>query len=266
VSYAAHSSALACTLAHLLYDVDTDLDAAGYEQALLARSAVLALLRDVHTDVAGMRRPRGTVTTAVLEQDPVAGFGRALVAHPRVSGTVSPTEALSHASSTTAGRRWADAARHALLAHHHWTEALPQRWTPPLAWSLIADAAAIAGATALLDHDLATAAAGLGSETDAAALTGAAHSGLRTAAAAVHALARSGPLEDVAIERQPRTRHHVILVRRTGDLPRAQAHLAALLNAAATVRPAHAHHVAAGLARGAAITARTLCGSSQLRV
>ena len=261
MTYAEESLSLARSLARLLELGSRDLDVVGFEQALLARSAVLDLASDVHAQVAGTRWP--VAGAGAVEADPVAALGRALAYRKRGPATGhAPTQVLAVASRTAAGREWARAARHALVAGHDWRTAAPHRWQTTSAWTAVADAAALAEATARLDRQLATAASRLGRAKDSQILEQASVSGLRTVAAEVSALARCGPLEGVALQRAPRQQQRVLPVQAASHLPLAQDRLVALLREARSVRPEHVVQIALGQARAATVLTRVLRRSS----
>jgi len=261
MTYAEESLGLARSLARLLEMGSRDLDIVGFEQALLARSAVLDLAADVHAEVAGTRRP--VAGAGAVEADPVAALGRALADRMRGPTTGhAPTQVLAVASRTAAGREWAHAARHALVADHDWRAATPHRWQLTQAWTAVADAAALAEAAARLDRPLASAASRLGRTEDAELLEQASVSGLRTVAAEVSALARCGPLDGVALQRAPKQQQRVLPVHAAADLPLAQDRLVILLRQARSVRPEHVVQIALGQARAATVLSRALRRSS----
>src|SRR5680860_1590191 len=124
MSYAAESHALAAGLGRLLARQSADLDPPGYTQALIGRSATLALATDVHREVAGTGPHAVGRAVADLEAHPVAALGRALYERVRVEPDVAPSEVLAHISGTATGRAWGEVARRAVLAHHDWSTGL----------------------------------------------------------------------------------------------------------------------------------------------
>lgn len=259
MSYAQQTSGLARTLAHLLADGPQDLDDVALAQALLARSATLILANTVHAHVTGRATPWVASRVAALATDPVGVLGRLLTDHPRIPGTMAPTDALDASSSSPAGVHWRRAARQALLAQDEWD----RRTGFPAAvrhqaWALLADVAALTEAVACLERDLARAAATPGHGTLADALHDATGRGLRLAAATVRALASDGPLQDPDITSRRTPPARVVQVRTPRDLPRAELQLCHLLHRAEPVRAEHAAQIAIGQARLAAAASRVL--------
>lgn len=258
MSYAEESHALAAGLTRLMARQSADLDPPGYAQALIGRSATLALAAAVHREVAGIGPHAVGRALADLEAHPVAALGRALYERVRVEPDVAPSEVLARTSGTTTGRAWGEVARRAILAHHDWSTGLSGGWTPVRAWTALADVAAMTETVTVLDRDLAVAAHAQGRHQDATSLTTAARSGLRVAAAEVHALALAGPLAAEPVERVPMDRARVLPVATIGDLPGAQERLAAMLNHTLCLRPEHATQIVLGQARNAATIAALL--------
>lgn len=252
MSYAEESHALAAGLSRLLAQQSSELDQPGYAQALIGRSATLALAAAAHREIAGIGPHAVGRELADLEIHPVAALGRALHERVRVEADLAPSDVLARTAGTVAGRAWGEVARRAILAHHDWSSGLRSGWTPVQAWTALADIAAMTEAVNVLDRDLATAADALGRTDDANRLASAARSGLRLAAAEVHALALAGPLAAEPIERVPADRSRVLPVSSIGDLPDAQDRLAVMLTHALSLRPEHANQIVLGQARNAA--------------
>ena len=136
---------------------DLDLDV-----ALTARAAVLAGAAVVLGDLvpaSGRAVPRRSNLLAVTERDPLHALGLVLRNRGRPDLTRSPSELLDAAapgSPTTL--RWAAVGRQAVIADSIWTSA-PRALGGEHAWHVIGEVAALAELVAMVDADLAVAAA-----------------------------------------------------------------------------------------------------------
>ena len=91
-----------------------------------------------------------------LAEHPVAAFIGTLPEYTRPHGEIAPSVLYSQPQKTPAGALWLEIGRHSTLAQAEWQGA-GKPLTDEQAWSVVSDAAALAGALARLDEDLSSA-------------------------------------------------------------------------------------------------------------
>jgi hypothetical protein len=257
MTYSEHLTQMTRALVDVARHGQQDLTDSELDIALLARRDVLELLTTVHADLTGIASSRKVISIDDLEAHPVAALGRALARHPRPPSERAPSDAFVLPATTVAGQAWREVARHALVAHYHWSAGAGPRGDLATVWAGVADLAAVSRQLAVLDVELADTlyAAGPHRRATAQALSCGATSGLGVAARETARLAGTGPITDTGPDRgaqlAPKPR---ILVARSGtDLPATQHLLTAFLDGASNVRPERLPHLATAIARCALI-------------
>jgi hypothetical protein len=259
MTYAEHLTAMTRALVDVARHGQQDLTDAEVDVALVARRGVLELLSTVHADLTGHRPHRGVVRIGELEAHPVQALGQALARHPRPAAEVAPSDAFLAPATSPAGQAWQQVARHALVAHHHWTAGDATPADEATAWAGVADLAAIARQLTVLDVELADVLSGRGPRRAEAAsgLARAATSGVGVAGRETARLAAAGPIADAGPDRGAASASapgRRILVARSGaDLLATLHRFAEFLDGAVNVRPERLPHLAAAIARCALI-------------
>lgn len=253
MTYAEHLVAMTSALVDVARHGQHDLTGPELDIALLGRRDVLELLTTVHEDLTGLGLRREISRIGDLEAHPVEALGQSLQRHPRPVLEHAPSDALLLPATTPAGIAWREAGRHALLAHHHWTDGhgtAPDRATT---WAGVADVAAISRQLAVLDVELADTlhAAGGRWTPIGTVLARAATSGLGVAARETARLSASGPVGDVGPDRTavPTPRARILVARSAAELPATLVRLGEFLDAAENIRPERLGHLATAIAR-----------------
>jgi hypothetical protein len=257
MTYAEHLVAMTASLVDVARHGQHDLTGPELDIALLSRGNVLELLTTVHTSLTGLGLRSDIPRIGDLEAHPVEALGRSLRRHPRPRLEHAPSDALLLPATTPAGVAWREAGRHALLAHHHWTDGEGVDLDQATTWAGVADVAALSRQLAVLDGELADILGAAGGRWTpiAGVLARAATSGLGVAARETARLSASGPVGDAGPDRVavPRPRVRILVARSAADLPVTHRRLAGFLDAAENIRPERLGHLATAIARCALI-------------
>jgi hypothetical protein len=227
--------------------------------AVTARAAVLAGIANVLRDLAprtmhGAPQGRRPVLLAMAEVDPLRALGQVLRGRARPALDRSPSELLDGSrpvGPTT--ELWASAGRHALIADQIWS-AVPRHLEGEHAWHVVSQIASLAVAIAVLDTELAAAAAGHRPDVTAVLAT---TTGLRLAARETRTLTVRPGHGTVASGAPPRpiiagpAALTVVSPATAADLPRAAHRLTTILRATDVLTPRQV--------RATATVARDLC-------
>ena len=157
MTYADELDHLTRALAALVEQPEQQLDELGVQAALSSRKALLGLLTVQLAEAAPLDPALTTPGLVRLAEHPVAAFIGTLPEYPRPHGEIAPSVLYSQPQETPAGALWLEIGRHSTLAQAEWQGA-GKPLTDEQAWSVVSDAAALAGALARLDEDLSAAA------------------------------------------------------------------------------------------------------------
>jgi hypothetical protein len=247
VTYADEFDRLTRAVAALVEAPEQSLDEAGVQAALSSRKALLGLLTVQMAEAAPLDRSVTKPDLVSLAEHPVAALIGTLREYPRPHGEIAPSVLYSQPQETPAGALWLGVGRHSTLAQAEW-QGTGQPLTDEQAWSVVSDAAALAGALARLDDDLRTAAQKAGCGDLVQALVRPAPPRLALAAGQVQNLAGAGARAAIPDRwRMPESRIHPVA--RDSDVPRALDALTALLRKARVLSPEHVQQIAISLAR-----------------
>jgi hypothetical protein len=255
MTYRQEMNRLATTMRALLEEGGT-VPAGDLRVALPAHAALTDLLTQVETDLALTHRSLAQLRLALRRQPrnlEVPTYGNELG-----SSTAPDPRTPAIPTSSRAGQLWQDAARSATAAQHNWQHAIPgTRPTGLAARGELADIAALAEATAVLNRDLADSLLAAGRSQDAAEYHRAGMD-LLAAARTVRAAITDQVLPPT-IELQPHLTAGLSLLRRTPpSLPESLHRLTGLLADTATISAAHLDLITRALAQTADWAATTL--------
>jgi hypothetical protein len=247
MSYVAELTHTARAMTRLAVAGNDGLTVGELDIVLAARRALLNVLSTVLVDVTTLEPlAHEWRTFERLALHPVSALPTALARYPTPPPAEGPSTTFQLEPTSKPGRAWRDVARHATLAHHHWTTGRPADIDDTGAWTAVADIAAMASLLSDVDLDLLRVTRAWDARRpDLLALEAGLSTGLGVIAREAMRLAAAGPLHETSPDRaRGAPPPGVMRVAEPDELVSAIQQIGVLLRDAPHVRPEHVRLVA----------------------